>query len=263
MMMKKSGTPLEKDLWEAWFEKKDPQIANELVKHYMYLVTYHVERVAMNVPNNVHRDDLTSLALIGLYDALNKFEPERGLKFDTYASFRLRGSIIDGLRKEDWLPRSHREKTKQIEAVTEKLQQKYQRVPSSEEIANKLNTTSSEVESLIRDSLYSHVLSIEEKVQDHSSDHKESQSYVIEDDEVTLPDDHVMNLELQQQLVESMQQLNKNEQQVISLFYQDELTMTEIGKVLHLTTSRISQIHKSSLFKLRKTLQKIQAVEDN
>lgn len=261
--MTESETPLEHDLWDAWLENKDPNIANELIKHYMYLVTFHVERIAINLPRNVHRDDLTSLALMGLYDAINKFEPERGLKFDTYASFRIRGSIIDGLRKEDWLPRSHRERTKQIEAISEKLEQLHQRTPTAKEIANELGITASEVESLIRDTLFANVLSIEEKVQDNSSDHKEGVSYVIEDEQTVLPDEHMMNLELQQQLAESIKQLNENEQLVISLFYQDELTMTEIGKVLNLTTSRISQIHKSSLFKLRKILKKIQAKEEN
>lgn len=257
--MSKSETPLEQDLWESWLESNDPNVANDLIKHYMYLVNFHVERIAVNLPRNVHRDDLTSLAFMGLFDAINKFEPERGLKFDTYASFRIRGSIIDGLRKEDWLPRSHREKTKQIEAVTEKLEQRYNRTPTSEEIAEELGFTANEVETLIRDTLFANVLSIEEKVQDDPGNYKEGMSYVIADEQTNLPSEHIVNIELQQELAESIKQLNNNEQLVISLFYHDELTMTEIGEVLSLTTSRISQIHKTALFKLRKTLGKIQA----
>src|SRR5690625_313700 len=165
--MTNNKTLLEKDLWEVWMVNKDPEVANDLIEHYMYLVTFHVERIAVTLPNSVHRDDLTSLAFMGLFDALQKFEPDRGLKFDTYASFRIRGSIIDGLRKEDWLPRSHREKTKQIEAVSDELEQQYQRTPTAKEISNELGITAEEVETLVRDTLFSNVLSIEEKVQDN------------------------------------------------------------------------------------------------
>src|SRR5699024_10322514 len=93
-------------LWEKWLKHDDIDAANELVKVYDYLVSYHVERVAVHLPKSVSRDDLVSLAYLGLFDALKRFEPERDNKFNTYASFRIRGSIIDGLRREDWLPRS-------------------------------------------------------------------------------------------------------------------------------------------------------------
>src|SRR5690625_979963 len=119
-----SPLELEQTLWDKWLNNRDDYAANELVRKYMYLVSFHVERIAVNLPSNVKKDDLESLAFIGLFDALNKFEPERELKFDTYASFRIRGSIIDGLRKEDWLPRSLREKAKQIEDISHQLEQK-------------------------------------------------------------------------------------------------------------------------------------------
>lgn len=224
----------------------------------MYLVTFHVDRIAINLPNNVSKDDLLSLGLMGLYDALHRFEPHRELKFDTYASFRIRGSIIDGLRKEDWLPRSLREKTKKIEAVSQTLEQILQRSPTSEEIAAEIGISSSEVEEIVRDSLYANVLSIEGKVQDENNEHSDGIGYLIPDDSTLTPDEHVLHDEMNKELTEGLKSLSKNEQMVISLFYNDELTMTEIGDVLELTTSRISQIHKQAIFKLRKSLQKIQ-----
>jgi RNA polymerase sigma factor for flagellar operon FliA len=251
-------SPQEKELWKNWLEKKDNFAANELVQNYMYLVSFHVERIAINLPNHVSRDDLESFALMGLYDALKKFELDRELKFDTYASFRIRGSIIDGLRKEDWLPRILREKTKQIEQVTQELIQTLQRMPKSNEIAEKMGITSEEVETIVSDSLFSNVLSIDNQVNHDDDGSGEGIGYDVPDEANITPDDHILNLELREELVEGIKVLNDNEKHVISLFYQDELTMTEIGDVLELTTSRISQIHRNAIFKLRKTLEKIQ-----
>lgn len=224
----------------------------------MHLVTFHVDRIAVNLPNNVDRDDLESFAFMGLFDALNKFEPERELKFDTYASFRIRGSIIDGLRQEDWLPRSLREKTKKIESVSEQLEQKFQRTPSSAEIARKLDMTAEEVEAVVSDSLYSNILSIDRKRNHDLEDQEESFAYNLPDEKSIQPDEYMLKIEVQQELVEEIKQLNKNEQMVVSLFYYDDLTMTEIGEVLNLTTSRISQIHRSAIFKLRNSLKKLE-----
>lgn len=224
----------------------------------MYLVNFHVDRMAYTLPSSINKDDLQSFALMGLLDAINKFEPKRNLKFDTYASFRIRGSIIDGLRKEDWLPRTLREKSKQIEQVTEELEQLLQRPPSSSEIARKLDITPEEVETIIQDSLFANILSIEQKPKDSSNELKDGIGYTVPDEKVTLPDEHIFQMELRKELSQSIKLLNENEQLIISLFYHDELTMTEIGEVVGLTTSRISQIHKRALFKLKKSLEKLQ-----
>ena len=255
--MNTNKSPLEKQLWENWLLNHDKVAANELIKSYMYLANFHVERIANHLPKSVDKDDLKSFGLIGLYDALKKFEPNRGLKFDTYAAFRIRGAIIDGLRKEDWLPRSIREKTKKIEQVSEQLEQIYQRTPTSSEIANELNMTSQDVETYAMNALFANVLSIEEKSKSDFSDYKEGIGYAIADDKSTSPDEHLLTKEVNKELASSIKSLNENEQMVISLFYNEELTLTEIGQVLELTTSRISQIHKKAIFKLRGTLAKV------
>lgn len=254
-----NNSPQEKQLWKNWLETKDNHAANELVQHYMYLVSFHVERIAVNLPNYVSRDDLDSFALMGLFDALKKFEPDRELKFDTYASFRIRGSIIDGLRKEDWLPRLLREKSKQIEQVSQELIQTLQRMPNSSEIAEHMGITKEEVETVVSDSLFSNVLSIDNQVNNDEDGTSEGIGYDIPDEANVSSEDHILNMELKDELIEGIKVLNDNERNVISLFYQDELTMTEIGDILELTTSRISQIHKNAIFKLRKTLEKIQS----
>ncbi len=257
--MTTNKSPLEQKLWKKWLENKDNEAANELIENYMYLVTFHVERVSSHLPSNVNKDDLKSFGLVGLFDALNKFEHNRNLKFDTYASFRIRGAIIDGLRKEDWLPRSIREKTKKVEKVTQELEQSLQRMPTAEEIAVKLEIPVHEVEELVRDSLFSNILSIEEKPKDNSAEYKEGIGYSIPDESSISPDDHILQTEIKQELTESIKLLNENEQMVVSLFYHQELTLTEIGQVLELTTSRISQIHRKAIFKLKNTLNKMQS----
>lgn len=223
-------------------------------------MTYHVERIASSLPTSVSKDDLMSLGLLGLYDALHKFEPERDLKFDTYASFRIRGSIIDGLRKEDWLPRSLREKSKKIELVAQQLEQRLFRTPTAAEIAKEIDADVSEVESLLKDQLHSHVLSLESKPQDDTQDHQDGMANYIQDQSIDQPDEYLVKMELAEELAESIKQLTKNEQLVISLLYDKELTMTEIGEVLGLTTSRISQIHKRAIFKLKDILSKMKAI---
>ncbi|GGB30501.1 FliA/WhiG family RNA polymerase sigma factor [Virgibacillus dakarensis] len=253
-------SPLEQRLWESWLHDKDQEAANELIENYMYLVMFHVERISSHLPNNVSKDDIKSFGLIGLFDALNKFDSKRDLKFDTYASFRIRGAIIDGLRREDWLPRSIREKTKKIEKASQELEQQLQRSPNSEEIAVKVGMNREEVETLVRDTLFANVLSIEDKPKDMTNDHKEGIGYIIPDEASILPDEQMIKSELHLELAKGIKQLNDNEQMVISLFYHQELTLTEIGQVLGLTTSRISQIHRKAIFKLRNTLQKIHAL---
>ncbi|WP_156289087.1 FliA/WhiG family RNA polymerase sigma factor [Oceanobacillus salinisoli] len=253
--MSNNHSPLEQELWNDWINHKSNDAANELISNYMYLVQFHVERISIHLPKSVHKDDIKSLGLIGLYDALKKFEPSRDLKFDTYASIRIRGAIMDGLRKEDWLPRSLRDKVKKVEEAQRHLQQIHQRAPSSSEIAKHTGLTAQEVETTIKDSLFSNILSIEEKPKDGSQEG--GIGYSIADDSSGIPESKMLQKEVEKELMEGIKQLNENEQMVISLFYFDELTLTEIGDVLELTTSRISQIHKKAVFKLRKTLSKI------
>lgn len=223
----------------------------------MYLVNFHVDRTATMVPKTISRDELKSFGLMGLFDAIKKFQIERNLKFDTYASFRIRGAIIDGLRREDWLSRAMRDKAKKVAEISEQLEQRLQRQPKPEEIAEELNMTVEEVETAIKDTIVSNVLSIDEKPKTSDSQYQEGFRFAIQDDTVVLPDEHVIHDELTTELAQSLKLLNKNEQLVINLFYEKELTLTEIGHVLELTTSRISQIHKTAIVKLRKTLEKI------
>jgi RNA polymerase sigma factor FliA len=210
----------EQSQWQKWTKHRDAQAGDVLMKKYMPLVSYHVQRISIGLPKNISKDDLMSLGMYGLYDALIKFDPSRDLKFDTYASFRVKGAIIDGLRKEDWLPRNSRERTKKVESTIVKLEQKYLRKVTAQEVASELELP-------------------------------------IKDDKNLLPDEKILKEELFTQLKEKIECLLENEQLVISLFYKEELTLTEIGQVMGLSTSRISQIHSKAILKLRKLLENI------
>lgn len=250
----------EQILWKHWMTSQDNEAANILIENYMYLVSFHTERIVSQLPNSVDREEIRSYGLLGLYDALHKFELKRDLKFDTYASFRIKGSIMDGLRKEDWLPRSIREKTKKVEQASEIFEQKNQREAQPEDIAELTGMSIHDVETTLRDMVLSNMLSIEDKPKGEENDLKEGIGYNVSDKPELRPEARLIQEEWKDELIEGIKSLNEKEQLVISLFYQEELTFTEIGQVLELTTSRISQIHKRSIVKLRSTLQKITQV---
>ncbi|MCE4048287.1 FliA/WhiG family RNA polymerase sigma factor [Bacillus sp. Au-Bac7] len=238
-----------------WITTRDTDACNTLIKKYMPLVSFHVQRISVGLPKSVSREELNSLGMIGLYDALERFDPKRDLKFDTYASFRIRGSIIDGLRKEDWLSRGTREKTKKIEAAIEKLEQKMMRNVTVQEIANELDLSTEEVYSTMNEHFFANVLSIDEQL--NESDEKEGPTFAIRDDKTEIPEEKVMKDELIKEMASMIETLNDKEQLVLSLFYKEELTLTEIGQVMNLSTSRISQIHSKAIFKLRHSLEKV------
>ncbi|MFJ7950551.1 FliA/WhiG family RNA polymerase sigma factor [Lysinibacillus sp. NPDC096418] len=241
----------EQKLWSKWINDRDPDAGDLLIKKYTSLVSYHVQRIGAGLPKNVSRDDLMSLGMLGLFDALNKFDINRDLKFDTYASFRVRGAIIDGLRKEDWLPRSAREKAKKLDAQIEHLEQKYMRHVTPEELAEHMELPVDEVYQTVQEHFFSNVLSINEQ---QDQEEAEGKAFVIRDDATKTPEHVVMKSELLGDLAANIQKLNDKEQLVLSLFYTEEMTLTEIGELLELSTSRISQIHSKALLKLRKLL---------
>ncbi|MBA2873967.1 FliA/WhiG family RNA polymerase sigma factor [Thermaerobacillus caldiproteolyticus] len=238
--------------WNNWIYHRDPQAGDELVQKYMPLVHYHVQRMIASLPKNINHQELISFGLMGLYDALEKFDPSRDLKFDTYASFRIRGAILDGLRKEDWLPRSTREKAKKIEATIEKLEQRYMRTVTAKEVADELGMTEEEVYSVVNEGFFANVLSLHDRPNENE---EEDSSLAIRDEQALSPEEIVLKQELYEKLAEVIQQLSEKEQLVISLFYKEELTLTEIGQIMGLSTSRISQIHSKAIFKLRKILE--------
>ncbi|MEK4875125.1 FliA/WhiG family RNA polymerase sigma factor [Bacillus sp. FSL W8-0102] len=248
----------EKKWWDLWLTSRDPDAGDLLVKRYTPLVSYHVQRLSVHMPKNVSRDELKSLGFLGLVDALTKFDPSRDLKFDTYASFRIRGAILDGLRKEDWLPRGTREKAKKIEAKIEELEQQFLRHVTAEEVANELDMSEEELQQIMAEYYTANILSMDDQIKDQEE--MDGKGYDIKDDRISTPEEEVVKEELIQELSREIAGLSEKEKLVLSLFYQEELTLTEIGEILNLSTSRISQIHSKALFKLRNKLKKVSGI---
>ncbi|MGG3987785.1 FliA/WhiG family RNA polymerase sigma factor [Bacillus smithii] len=248
----------EKKWWDLWLTSRDPDAGDLLVKRYTPLVSYHVQRLSVHMPKNVSRDELKSLGFLGLVDALTKFDPSRDLKFDTYASFRIRGAILDGLRKEDWLPRGTREKAKKIEVKIEELEQQFLRHVTAEEVANELDMSVEELQQIMAEYYTANILSMDDQIKDQEE--MDGKGYDIKDDRISTPEEEVVKEELIQELSREIAGLSEKEKLVLSLFYQEELTLTEIGEILNLSTSRISQIHSKALFKLRNKLKKVSGI---
>ncbi len=245
----------EQQIWDKWSTSRDMEAGNLLIKKYTSLVRYHVQRLSVSLPKSVARDDLYSLGMMGLLDALEKFDSNRDLKFDTYASFRVRGAILDGLRKEDWLPRGTREKAKKIESVIEKLEQQYMRHVTEEDIARELNLSVDEVYKTMNEQFFAHIISMDE--QSDETDEKPGRAYTIKDQKGLQPEDELVKREVINEMTELISKLSEKEQLVMSLFYQEELTLTEIGQIMGLSTSRISQIHSKCIFKLKGSMEKL------
>ncbi|MFZ4454176.1 FliA/WhiG family RNA polymerase sigma factor [Salibacterium aidingense] len=240
--------------WDKWLENEDDTAANKLVEAYMPLVNYHVQRIGSGLPKNVSKEELLSHGLSGLYDAMKKFDVSRNLKFDTYASFRIRGAIIDGLRQEDWMPRSLRDKSKKIEETMESLEQQHGRYVSEEEVGRELRMNAEEVRKVVTETFFANMLSIDEETPE--GEREETYRASIEDTSSPSPEDVLVQSTSFHELAEVMEQLSDKEKTVIGLFYQEEMTLTEIGEIMELSTSRISQIHSKALFRLKQALLK-------
>lgn len=248
----------EKNLWIQWKQHQNITLANQLIAYYMHIVDYQVERIASYIPATFDKGDLKSLGLMGLYDALYKFEPSRNVKFTTYASIRVHGSIMDGLRKEDWLPRALRDKAKKVEKVSEQLEQQLNRTPTAIDIAKVLQIEVEEVEMIRKDAMMANIQSLDARFQTDETDEGAHPLLFMDDEKLPTPDEQMIFNEIKEELVQSIKQLNKQEQLVISLVYIEELTLTEIGDILELTTSRISQIHKKAIHQLKFILSKLE-----
>ncbi|MBF0450861.1 MAG: FliA/WhiG family RNA polymerase sigma factor [Candidatus Magnetomorum sp.] len=222
----------------------------QMVREYAPLVKYIASRISMRVPPNVSLDDLISCGTMGLLDAISKFDPDKNVKFKTYAEVRIRGSILDGLRNLDWIPRSVRKKIQDMEKCIQKVERSLGRTPEDEEIAAELELPIDEYYILLHQARSVDLLSLDETIRDQGfSETKESYVSFIPS-EIT-PQDETLVAETKQVVSEGIKKLSKKEQKVIALYYHEGLTLKEIGSVLGLTESRISQIHTQCIIKLK------------
>ncbi|MGN7453798.1 FliA/WhiG family RNA polymerase sigma factor [Paenibacillus pasadenensis] len=240
-------------MWEKWKEEQDLDAKKALIEQYLPLVDYVTNRMAIGLPKNVSKDDLASNGVMGLIDAIDKFDYKRGLQFETYASWRIRGAIIDGLRQGDWVPRSVREKAKRIEEAYQHLEQQYLRSVSDFEISSYLQVSEKEFTVMLQEIAVTTVCSLEDPIREEES---ETRMSLLVDEKAKNPDHKVHEFYLKESLVKGIEKLTEKERIVVSLFYYEELSLSEIAEVMSLSPSRISQLHSKAILRLRGALSK-------
>jgi RNA polymerase sigma factor for flagellar operon FliA len=245
-----------RDLWRRYKGDGDEGARERLVVAYSPMVKFVAGRLGAGLPSHVEDADLISYGLVGLIGAIERFEPERGIKFETFAMTRIRGAIIDELRSLDWVPRSVRSRAREIEAAQTKLEHELQRAPSEAELAAKLNMTEEELQSALLEIANSSVYALDElwTVSDSSGD-QVSLLDTIADESAADPQEALASTEVKDLLTEAIGGLPEREQLVVALYYYENLTLREIGEVLGVTESRVSQLHTKAVMRLKSSLQ--------
>jgi RNA polymerase sigma factor FliA len=245
-----------RDLWRRYKVDGDASARERLVVAYSPLVKFVAGRLGAGLPSHVDDADLISYGLMGLIGSIERFEPERGIKFETFAMTRIRGAIIDELRSLDWVPRSVRSRAREIEAAQAKLEHELQRAPTEEELAAKLGVEPEELRSSLLDIANSSVYALDElwTISDSSGD-SVSLLDTISDPRADDPQESLASSEVKDRLTEGISSLPEREQLVIALYYYENLTLREIGEVLGVTESRVSQLHTKAVMRLKSALQ--------
>lgn len=241
-------------LWAEYKRQRSPAAREALILMYAPLVRYVAGRVAVGLPPSVELDDLVSYGLFGLVDAIDKFDPARGVKFETYAAGRIRGAIIDGLRAADWVPRSVRQRAREVEQTVAKLEAELGRPPSEEEICRALGLKLSQYRDLLRELQVINLCSLDELLVGDDEDHRTRVGELVEDPHATDPVAAAATQEVKRFLAEAIDELPERERLVIALYYYEGLTLKEIGAILEVTESRVSQIHTQAILRLRSRL---------
>jgi RNA polymerase sigma factor for flagellar operon FliA len=234
-------------LWEKFIREKDPVARDSLIEHYMTLVYQTAERMAKNLPSFIDVNDLISAGTMGLIDAINRFEPEREIKFSTYCSTRVSGSILDELRRLDWAPRLVRSRSNQLVRSREELETKLGRRPSDEELAEHMDLSREQFDSFVRETQVKNMVSLDRKW-DEDDDHELGQIEMMADTRIPDPLSELARAELKEVAIRG---LAEKEKQVLVMYYFEDMSLKEIGAVLELSESRVCQIHAQTLEFLR------------
>ncbi len=233
--------------------KVDKRTKEKLIIEYAPLIKYIAQKIAVRLPSNIEFDDLVSSGVIGLMDAIDKYDPTRDNKFKTYAEFRIRGAILDELRAQDWVPRSIREKAKNLERTHLRLENKLGRIPTEDEIISELNITKEEYYELLNQVKSVSILSLDETGTYGGTDRKSILS-LVDSNKVSGPLKQLDYKALKERVTKAIESLPEKQRLVLSLYYYEDLNLKEIGEVLDVTESRVSQLHTQAVLWLRRKL---------
>lgn len=246
--MKTKQKPNIDEIWKQFHQTRDNQFRNILLEHYRALVRYAAERLYSKLPDKVELDDLISAGTFGLMDAIDAFDPDRGVKFETYCSPRIRGSILDELRSMDWVPRLVRARASQLTKATRALETHLGRKPTEKETAEEMDLDMEEFNRLQKDANAIGVVSLETKYNDSDGEKDIREIDVIKDKKSENPLIEAQKRDLKNLLTKG---LTRAERLIIVLYYYEEMTMKEIGATLDLSESRVSQMHSSIVARLK------------
>jgi RNA polymerase sigma factor FliA len=241
-------------LWRRFKRAGAKGDRDRLILTYAPLVKYVAGRLGSGLPAHVEEGDLISYGLLGLISAIERYDPKRDIKFETYAIVRIKGAIIDELRALDWVPRSVRSRAREIERAIAELESKLGRAPTDEEIAEKIGISQDELEESLTDISRSSIAALDELWSGGAEGDQVSLLDTIEDQSGPRPAEALDEVEVRETLADAIARLPEREKLVITLYYYEELTLREIGEVLGVTESRVSQLHTKAVLRLRSRL---------
>jgi RNA polymerase sigma factor for flagellar operon FliA len=245
-------------LWRRYKATGDARLREQLILHYSPLVKYVAGRVSVGLPANVEQADFVSSGVFGLIDAIEKFEPERAIKFETYAITRIRGAMIDELRALDWIPRSVRQKARAVERAYATLEAGLRRTPTEPEVAAEMGIALEELRAVFSQLSLANVVALEELLHPGTDGgDRLSLGDTLEDTGADNPVEVAEDRELRRLLARAVNTLPEREKTVVTLYYYEGLTLAEIGQVIGVTESRVSQIHTKSVLQLRAKLAEV------
>lgn len=246
------------ELWRSYKESGDQRLREQLILHYSPLVKYVAGRVGVGLPSNVEQADFVSSGVFGLIDAIEKFDIGRAIKFETYAISRIRGAIIDELRALDWIPRSVRQKAKAVERTYATLEARLRRTPHEPEVAAEMGIAIEDLHAIFSQLSLANVVALDELLHPvGEGGDRLSLMDTLEDHGADNPVEVAEDRELRRLLAQAVNTLPEREKTVVTLYYYEGLTLAEIGQVLGVTESRVSQIHTKSVLQLRAKLSDI------
>lgn len=241
-------------IWQEYARTRDKKVRDRLILTYAPLVKYVAGRLGSGLPAHVDEGDLVSYGLLGLIGAIERFDPSRDIKFETYAIARIKGSIIDELRSLDWVPRSVRSRARDIERAVAELESKLGRAPTDEEIATKLGFTETELEDSLTEISRSSIAALDELWTVSAGGDQIALIDTIEDTQGPEPQEALAQTEVREAIGEAIARLPEREKLVVTLYYYEELTLREIGEVLGVTESRVSQLHTKAILRMKSRL---------
>lgn len=244
------------EMWDLFNNNKDEFARQKLVESYVRLVNYVAGKMAIGLPHYVDSDDLVSAGLLGLIQAVDNFDPSREIKFETYAIPRIRGSILDELRTQDWFPRSLRRKARTLEQTYASLETKLGRVATDQEVADELGLSREGLSQMIDQVALATIVSLDAETNNDSDDGSTTLGECLPDTKSEDIEQIISEKEMKKLIAKGLEDLPEKEQMVLVLYYYEDLTLKEIGEVLEVTESRICQIHTKAIIRLKSKVNK-------